>query len=284
MATLATAPELISHLRLDPRDLEVDGFELWNGDATATAATVEVTDTDIILIQTGGANPGTVTLVKAAYATMTLLLAAIETAPSEWRTRLLVPAASSPADVPIQGQENALLYAGRIPIQIVDNLWLDALLDKAVDRMERYCHRTFPSIVYTDEEYSGGGNNIIVLNNYPVTAFVRLQHRNVDAWADVAAASYRRADGDGIIFLRAGTFTEGVLNYRASFTAGFAAIPDELHDLCLDITAQYYYAGGRDPRLKADRLGLYSRSLFAGELGPGLMERLNLWMRMESVG
>lgn len=284
MATLATATELIAHLRLDERDIEVDGFEVWNGDTTASAATVEVTSTSIVLIQTGGVNPGTVTLLKSAYATLTLLMTAIELGLSEWRVRLLVPPASDPATLPIQGVENALSYTARIPIQIVDTLWLEALLDKTVDRMERYCHRTFPSTVYVDEEYSGGGSNLLMVRNFPVTAFVRLQYRSALVWADVVATSYRREDANGFIFLRSSIFSEADLNYRVSYTAGFTTIPDELHDLCLDIAAQYYYAGGRDPRLKSDRLGMYARSLFEGELGPGLMARLNLWMRMESVG
>ncbi len=281
MATLATAPELIAHLRLDERDLEVDGLEIWNEDGTATSATVKVDNVSIILTQVGGANPSVVTLVKAAYVSMTTLITTIELAPSEWRVRLLVPEEAEPTNLSVNPSETALGYASRVPLQIVDVLWLNTLLDKTVGRIEGYCHRTFPTTVYTDEEYSGLANDVIILRNYPVTAFTRLQHRSNQVWADVVATSYRLDLDDGLIYHRTGAFTAGNLNYRATFTAGYVTIPAELHDLCLDIAAQYYYSGGRDPRLKSDRLGMYARSLFEGELGSGLEGRMNLWMRMD---
>ena len=284
----------MAHLRLDSRDFEVDGMDIWMNDSAATAATIQVTRTGMVLTKTGGTSPGATTLLFATYATLATLATAIEAITGgSWLVTKYAPDASTSTSFCFLAATSVLGYANRYPLQIVDDYWLGQLMDYSTDWIQRWCHRVFASATYTSQVYNGDGSATLVLPQYPVTTFTSIYELVDSTWTAIDSDGYRVDLTNGIVYRvfqwaadpwaeeTYGEWTEGRQNLRATYTAGYATIPSELQRLALDIAADVYYQAGRNPRARSDKLGSYAQSYFDTELAPGYKERLVLWARVE---
>lgn len=141
----------------------------------ATAATVEVTDTTIVLIITGGVAAGTdtLTLADSDNNTISELVTAIN-ALTGWAAGRLYHSDASSTDLLITGVLSCLGSANEQTLKIKDNYFIERLIDRASDFIERYCNRKLASRTYTREIYYGSGHHWLLLEQYPITRIMRL--------------------------------------------------------------------------------------------------------------
>ena len=158
-----------------------DGIWIYCSASDATAATVEVTETGIVLIVTGGASAGTKTITFSTL-TVTALVAAINAyalpvgppAVYPWKAGSICNGAADAADLIITGAQSCLGYSGQVILQVEDNYTIERLIDRATDSIERYCNRQLLSRAYNRQMYMGSGNERLVLEQYPVTRVFRV--------------------------------------------------------------------------------------------------------------
>lgn len=132
----------------------------------------------------------------------------------------------------------------------------DALLDKLVSRgsqfIRTYCQRDFLSQAYADT-FDGRDTSRIAFPNYPVTAVASV---TIDGTAIPARPS---ALGSGYVFsptmlsLSGFSFTRGFGNVVVAYTAGFATVPPDLEQACVELIAFKYR--------ERDRIGHQSKTL-----------------------
>lgn len=58
-----------------------------------------------------------------------------------------------------------------------------------------------------------------------------------------------------------GRFPRGRRNVRVDYVAGYATIPDDVQEACVQLACDLYYAGNRDSSVKSESLGPYSYTL-----------------------
>lgn len=285
-AVLITVDDLIDYLRIDRRDLETDAFEIWQEDSGATAATVKVTKTQLILSKIGGTNAGDDTLTLTDYSTLGALITAIEDLNRSWTCLRLCSASITPPNIYYMDTTSALGYDSRITVTHTDEDWLQLLVNSAQSFMETYCHRAFESGDYV-EYYSGDGTKVLMLRKYPVSTLTSI-YRVTGYTDDVESTTeidsdYYRLDAQAGIVWHDTKWLEGTRNYKVTYSAGYATIPYDLKTLCLEIAAKLYHSGGRDPMLKQERLGPYTRQYLESALSPDILERLSLYRRWAPV-
>lgn len=131
----------------------------------------------------------------------------------------------------------------------------DAVLSKLITNVsaaiESFCNRTFASASYTENRNGLGGNRLFLANG-PVSAVASVA---VDGQAIPAAVG----TGDGFLFdettvyLRGYCFNRGVQNVAVSYTAGFAAVPADVAQACIELVASHF--------AKRDRIDKASETL-----------------------
>lgn len=150
-------------------------------------------------------------------------------------------------------------------LQITDSAQ-DSVLNLVIPQVEDYvskkCQRTFESTVYTNEEYDGTDNTELKLKNFPVITFTQLDRNrvtdNTDDWETIDADDYW-VDTDTGIITKISDFTTGTKNYRATYTAGYASVPDDVQLAVMMIVSEFLNtrrAGG----IKQESLGDHSVS------------------------
>ena len=161
-----------------------DGLWIYCSAAGATAATVEVTPTTMVLIITGGGSAGTTTLTFADANKNTLaeLIVAIN-AVTGWKSGAIYDGDADSTDLVITGAVSALGAANELTLKIEDNYLIERLIDRSTYFLERYCHRKFLSRSYTREVYAGNGSRRLILDQYPVTAVGRVSEGRTNAFS-----------------------------------------------------------------------------------------------------
>lgn len=140
---------------------------------SATAATVEVTGTGIVLIVTGGANAGTDTMAFADSATAATMAAAVVALDDGWVATALGSGGEATADLNVLAQTSAFGTAATQYLQGADSYMMEQAIDAASDQIESHCDRTFASATYT-HCFNGSGTPRLVLRQKPVTAVTRV--------------------------------------------------------------------------------------------------------------
>lgn len=91
--------------------------------------------------------------------------------------------------------------------------------------VERYCNRKFRRQTITQEQYSGGGSDKLVLKTAPVHSVTVLQQRagssdwSSDNWETIDSDQYRLKGDEGILVTH--QFVSGEANYRVTYVAGY---------------------------------------------------------------
>lgn len=141
--------------------------------ASATAATVEVTSSAIVLIITGGANAGTQTMTFAASTTASTMATAVNALSEGWVATALGSGGEATADLNVLVQTSAFGTAATQYLQGADSYMMEQAINAASDQIESYCDRTFASATYT-HRFHGSGNPRLQLRQRPVTAVSRV--------------------------------------------------------------------------------------------------------------
>lgn len=136
-----------------------------------------------------------------------------------------------------------------------DDVLLQRLIDAAGDFIEAWCNRSFAVGAHSDKR-NGAGGVCLMLANRPVQS---VQAVTVDGVAIPAAANGRGGYvyDDMAVQLTGGyRFAPGRLNVEVQYTAGYAVIPPDVAQACIEIVALKYK--------ERDRIGVASKGL-AGE-------------------
>lgn len=136
-----------------------------------------------------------------------------------------------------------------------DNL-ITRKINQATRQIEKYCQRRFASTTYTNEEYNATQIDELVLKNYPIITFTTLDVRNTglneDSWETITTDLYFVDTNSGVIYSDF-RFNGRWKRFRATYTAGYATIPEDLAEACVSLAC--YYVNNAD----ASDVGVYQR-------------------------
>lgn len=175
---LITLEDAKARMGLSDGDLQISGLTIYNDESdSATAATVQVTDTTIVLIVTDGGNAGTTTLTfaDATDDTIAELVARINALDKGWVANAVCNGSADTDHLVIKEATSVFGSSNILTLEIVDNYLLEMLIDAATAIIERYCRRQFASRDYTSI-YNGSGSSRLLLDQYPITRLKRLSH------------------------------------------------------------------------------------------------------------
>lgn len=120
-----------------------------------------------------------------------------------------------------------------------DDARLTSCLTRASKFIEQYTGRTFASTVYTNEMYDGTGSDTLQLRNYPLIAV-----SSVLEYGNALTIGTDPSTGVNIIW-KADTgklvrpyfrFLPYRAWYSVTYTAGYAAIPDDIVEVAIQMT------------------------------------------------
>lgn len=159
---------------------------------------------------------------------------------------------------------------------------LNLLIDQASTLIESLCDVTFSSTAYT-ELIDGNGTREILLRHSPVITFTSLEKRtafdNTDSWETIATSDYWVETDSGKVTKTSSyadwdvvhkdpslsdemTFDYGKQNYRATYTAGYATIPNDIQMAVMTVISSFYNTSSK-MGIKSETLG--DRTLNLGE-------------------
>lgn len=137
----------------------------------------------------------------------------------------------------------------------------DALLQKLITGasaiIESWLSRSFAQASYA-EVRNGHGGSTLMFADYPVTdvSSVKVNNVSIPAAADCTQPGYLFDDIS--LTLQGGySFSKGMKNVTIQYTAGYAAIPSDVAQICFELVAKKYR--------ERDRIGQNSKTL-AGEI------------------
>lgn len=146
-------------------------------------------------------------------------------------------------------------YLGIATDDTSDDDLLTRLINAASMAIEVYCSRTFLSAAYT-ETRDGTGTRKMTMRNFPVTAVASVFVDGQAVPARLSPLSNGYTFDDLKVALTGYVFTSGMGNVTVTYTAGFASVPYDIEQACIEAVSLRYKA--------KDRLGVNSKSL-AGE-------------------
>lgn len=163
---------------------------------------------------------------------------------------------------------------------------LDSLITNASAAIESYCRRVFASASYTELHDGDGLRRIQTLDQFPVSVVTTLHddpNREYGSGTLIDAVNYVTDLAEGIIKLDLGLrFARGVQNIQIVYTAGFAAIPDDLQQATIRLVAAWWHKSTRDPNVKSEKLMSWSatyRDVSADELPADVLSVLNFYRK-----
>jgi hypothetical protein len=143
--------------------------------------------------------------------------------------------AASPADLCELADLKAWL---NIPGTTDDGL-LQRLLTAVSTCMQNWMNRTIPSAPYT-ETRDGSGSDTLCLGNTPITAVTSLVVNGIPQVASSDGSQPGFVFSDSAVYLIGSRFPVGRRNVQVVYTAGFATVPVDLAQACIEQAAHQY--------------------------------------------
>lgn len=136
-----------------------------------------------------------------------------------------------------------------------DDTLLTRLVTAASQFIQAWLNRDLASQSYS-ETRDGHGGPVMPFRDFPVTAVssLTIDGNTIPAAADMVSLGYRFTDTR--LILQGYVFTRGAANVQINYTAGYASIPSEIEQACIELVSMRYR--------ERDRIGHASKSL-AGE-------------------
>jgi hypothetical protein len=150
---------------------------------------------------------------------------------------------------------NVKQYIGIATAVTTDDLLLSRLISALSTFVQSWLSRTILSASYTDT-VDGVGGSKLQFANYPVTAVSNLL---INGRAVPAAAVPAVQGWSGYVWtptqiaLQGYCFTRGYSNIVVNYTAGFAAVPLDLEQACIEVIALRYK--------QRDQIGFVSKAI-----------------------
>ncbi|HWB50181.1 MAG TPA: hypothetical protein VG651_13805 [Stellaceae bacterium] len=152
----------------------------------------------------------------------------------------------------------AWLQTGQNPFPATDDALLERLITAASRFIESWLDRQILSADWV-EMRDGNGGQRLAFANVPVTAVLSL---SIDGLA-IPPAPADGGFGAGYVFtptelaLRGFVFTRRAQNVAVTYTAGYATVPADIAQACIELVAQRYR--------ERTRVGEVSKALMSGE-------------------
>ncbi len=144
-----------------------------------------------------------------------------------------------------------------------DDALLSRLISAASEDIRGACDRNFDVQTYMEIRDGVEGQTVLFVRQWPIICVASLADANqggqaIPAKTDTGPVGYtiRNTDAAGTIRLHGLKFTQGRKNITVQYQAGYAALPADLAQACIDLVA-YRYTGRQ-------RIGHKSKTL-AGE-------------------
>lgn len=127
---------------------------------------------------------------------------------------------------------------------------IQKFIDAASGYIEGQCNRVFAQATYTNERYDGNDTRYLLLRQFPVTSVTSIyldDDWNFGAGTEILSAK-RQIYRDCLVVRQCGTFQyTNALAVKVTYVAGFAAIPTDIQQACLDMVV-WLYAKRNDRR------------------------------------
>jgi hypothetical protein len=138
----------------------------------------------------------------------------------------------------------------------VDDALLERLVESVSAFVDTWLNRKFDTETFTDT-FDGTGGQAWVCRNYPLLSVseVKVNEQIVPSAPDTRESGYR-FDRVRVVLSGNYTFLRGGLNCAVTYQAGYADVPADVQQACIEIIAHRYR--------EKDRIGLNSKGL-AGE-------------------
>ena len=123
----------------------------------------------------------------------------------------------------------------------VDDTLLNRLITSVSDWIKSYCNRDFTQTTYTEYRNGWAGQTKMALKNYPIISMTSLYINGTIVPQSTAVGIDGWVENGGFLYLRGGqTYTTGYANVQITYVAGYATIPYDLEQACIEITAWRY--------------------------------------------
>lgn len=135
---------------------------------------------------------------------------------------------------------------------------LETWISEAESAINMWCNQPIAITTKTNYTFSGNGCYQVTLGFFPMASLTGLAYRSgvgsAATWTAIDTTTYELADN---VILAGGGFTEGVHNYRATFTVGYAsdAIPPDVQAVCVDMVTQRAYESNMPGLQASGRFG-----------------------------
>jgi len=119
------------------------------------------------------------------------------------------------------------------------------LIAAASEAIENYCRRRFAEQDYV-EYHGGGGHQRVVLRHRPVIAVSGVWDdlaREFGEASEIEPDEYVVDAERGIIALKVGVFSDGHLNVKVAYSAGYEVVPGDLAQACTMLVAAWFNLG-----------------------------------------
>lgn len=138
---------------------------------------------------------------------------------------------------------------------------LDQLLAYSSERIESHCRRRFAE-EGLEEIYDGSGTDLLVLARRPVVALEAVYEDPEGQFPEgtrVPESELALYAQEGVVRRVGASFPRGRLNVKVVYTAGYAAIPDDVALACVKLAASWYaHAGSGADGVARESLGDYA--------------------------
>jgi hypothetical protein len=281
---IVTVEELKHFLEVSDADLQKAFLSIYNAAAGATAATVQVTDTQIILTITGGASAGTSTLTfaDADKDTLAELITAINALNKGWVVNIQGVSGMASGDLTVIEAQSCLLAANVVTLNGMDNLKLERYINDISSFLERETGRIFHAADYT-EYLDGNDERFIWLDQFPVNTLTSLQIVEIDGTVVQTLVN----GVDFVAYLTTGKldslgrWTRGARNIKIVYNAGYAALtfPQDLKALALNMIEHAISKKGKQG-ISQLSIGKYSVTYTEGSIPAELKAQLDRFKRV----
>ncbi|TDR82202.1 head-tail connector protein [Paludibacterium purpuratum] len=120
-----------------------------------------------------------------------------------------------------------------------DDAMLTRLIAAASTFIETWLNRTLGQQQYT-ETRNGNGKQTMLLGNYPVTAVTGVQINGAPVLPSAAFGQAGYTFDGTTLYLTSYTFARGRQNVQIQYTAGYATIPLDIEQACIDLVCVRY--------------------------------------------
>jgi hypothetical protein len=170
-------------------------------------------------------------------------------------------------------------YLGLAPT--VDAALLQQLVTAASGFIQAWLNRTFAITAYTEMRDGSGGTRLMTAN-YPVVSVTGVQVDQTVIAAQPASGQVGYFNDSTSILLYGYCFNRGQSNIVLQYTAGFATVPFEIAQACIELVALKYKQKDR-VGVSAKTLAAETISFFIGDMPASVKTILNDYKKVIPV-